>query len=363
MVFDTNAYRDLAADARTAGVPVADAVGQLRREERRAGVAARGNPYVAVELLANLHPLNPARRNFSQCRDALAALVAHTAGPDGAPRFEEGVELELCRVLYGRVPRTLREQEKGVRAFARLVGTKPAAITADAAAFARDPASAPCSAQTLAKMAEMAHQTVAANERDFVTDVLVTVLGQPAGAVPQWSAVQRNPALRKQAVAWLSTEAAAAWFPGRLAGRIAHLVGRPVVNPATDARGSRRLRRHAATIRARYPLACTLYLEVLCRTLTEGANVSKPKHVNWVWDLFIAASASPKRRGLFGPRSPAILVATDGSIRGAARALGPASAVYAYEDYRRALAAGATAAGLPAPQGSGEVCLDRLHRL
>jgi hypothetical protein len=96
VIFDTNAYRYLAADKTNAQID--KAVKKLKASEKRNKIESLISPIVVKELLAHLADKNdPA---FDKCLKANRALYQHNSDKDGNYRMLASPELLMSQVFY-----------------------------------------------------------------------------------------------------------------------------------------------------------------------------------------------------------------------------------------------------------------------
>ena len=297
VIFDSNAYRQL-SDARFQ---------QLRMLEGAKAVGAFASFWTIAELLGHL-----ASTEDPSYRSATAAtrrLAVHCSTPGGErPQFNLLADSEdhLCHALFGK---TIPNREEQTKIYTSLVHRVAASVSPTDLEELR-----PSFAELAKKLAE--------TERRFVTDMWSHVVKGLDPEAKSWRPSDDNPDRRKRLLARINSSDGLRQAASMLVIKAANEVGIML--------DQRLLEEKVAFLLSGYEPPLRLYNSILKRIILDGCDVSKPGRPNWIWDIQMAFSTSPRAR-LAGV--PVWLITDDKAILEAAREGGARHLVHRLSEY------------------------------
>lgn len=305
VVFDTNAYRNLAGANPPAGGWTTAA---LVARERQRGITSYVNPYVVMELASHLS--DPTKPAFAECRTGLEALYEHCR-VDGGDEFRLIADSEslIAHMLFGREPSGSADTTQALAKFTAMVANTPPGPLP------------PLMAKDSKTLADILH----ARETAFIAD-MKSVVNRLNPAASDWNPLGADPSSRDARL----KDVRSPKMPWSIA--LGHVLkartqlGMPTAAPTLEDETDAVLKAGSASI--------TLYRDILERLVATGCDMTKKARQNWIWDMQIAFAVGQD----FGdPPKPLVLVTGDGAILDAAKASGLDTFVCRLPDYLASL--------------------------
>lgn len=301
VVFDTNAYRNLAGPNPPAG---ARTVAALVAQEKQRGITSYANPYVVMELASHLSdPTEPA---FAECRAGLIALYEHCRVDSGDEiRLIADSESLIAHMLFGREPSGSADTTQALAKFTAMVASTPPGPLP------------PLMAQDSKTLAD----TLDAREAAFIAD-MKSVVNRLNPAASDWNPLGTDRASRdarlKDVRSPMMSWSIALGHVLKARTQLGMPIAAPTLKDETDAV----LKTGSASI--------ALYRDILDRLVTTGCDMTKKARQNWIWDMQIAFAIG---QDIGDPPKPLVLVTGDGAILDAAKASGLGTFVCRLPEY------------------------------
>jgi len=297
VIFDSNAYRQL-SDARFQ---------QLQALERAKAVGALASFWTIAELLSHL-----ASTEDPSYRSAIAAtrrLAVHCSTP-GSERPQLNLladsEDHLCYTLFGK---TIPNREEQTKIYAILVHRVATSVS-------------PTDLDELRPSFTELAEKLAGTERQFVTDMWNHVVRGLDPEARSWRPSDDDPDRRQRLLASINSTDGLRQAASMLVIKASNEVGIIL--------DQRLLEEKMAFLLSVYEPPLRLYNSILKRIILDGCDVSKAGRPNWIWDIQMAFSTSPRAR-LAGV--PVWLITDDKAILGAAREGGACHLVHRLSRY------------------------------
>jgi len=305
ITFDTNAYRNFSGIVVPAGTWT---VSTLIAAEQRAQISAYASPYVIMELASHLGDATDP--HFDVCRAALQTLYEHCREPNGQLKMIADAESLIAHLLYGRFPNTNAQTNETLAQLVRALALSPPGPL--------DP--------SVVKQCGEITKFIESGERGFVADLANAVQWlNPSCA--GWNPFSKDKKRRKQALVIVRSEEMKIGIAATQVIKARRLLGEK--EDAPDLEGM------AKAVLAHAPVAVALYRQIVELMISNGVDISKKEHANWIWDIQIVFGMGEE---LQGGLPELTLITADKAIARAALEVSADSNILQLGDYLAKLA-------------------------
>ena len=257
ITFDTNVYRNfcgLVVPTGTWNVSTLIAAEQLRQ------ISAYASPYVIMELASHLRDATDP--HFEVCRTAIQALYEHCKERTGQLRMVADSESLIAHMLYGRFPASNAKTSETLAQLARAVALSP---------------SGPLHQSVVKQCAEIG-MCIDDGEKNFVADLAHAVQWLKPNCVG-WEPFSKDKQKRKRALVIVRSDDMKTGIAATQVIKARRLLGEKEDGP--DLEGM------ANAVLAHAPVAVALYRQIVELLISNGVDISKKEHANWIWDIQI----------------------------------------------------------------------------
>jgi len=267
VTLDTNAYRNfsgLVVPNGTWTVSTLVAAEQLRQ------ISAYASPYVVMELASHLRDATDP--HFEVCRTAIQTLYEHCEERTGQLRMIADAESLIAHMLYGRFPASNAQTNEALAQLARAIALSQ---------------SGPLHHSVIKQCAEIG-KFIDEGERNFVADLANAVQWlNPSCA--GWEPFSKDRQKRKRALAIVRSDDMKTGIAATQVIKARRLLGEKEDGP--DLEGM------ANAVLAHAPVAVALYRQIVELLISNGVDVSKKEHPNWIWDIQIVFGLGEELQG------------------------------------------------------------------